>query len=136
MRWCAVCWSDASPTPNAQARPRRSTASPTATKTRPTVAVRLKPHRRSSASPRRRGGVTSKANEEPADAALAEAAILLALSNYPSDRPPTPRALQDSANEGGPPEIMSTAFWRLVARGTLVFDGNAKVKLNDIPPRI
>jgi hypothetical protein len=31
---------------------------------------------------------------------------------------------------------MSLAFWRLVKSGQLVFDGNAKVKLNDIPPRM
>jgi hypothetical protein len=30
---------------------------------------------------------------------------------------------------------MSRAFWRLVESGQLVFDGNARVKLNDIPPR-
>lgn len=46
----------------------------------------------------------------------------------------TPRALQEAASQGRPPDLMSAAFWRLVNHGTLVFDGNARVKLNDVPP--
>jgi hypothetical protein len=68
-------------------------------------------------------------------AAAAEEAILSTLGRYPSGRPPTPRALQEAAGYGRPSDVMSRAFWRLVERGTLVFDGNARVKLNDVSPR-
>ena len=70
-----------------------------------------------------------------AEAAAAEESILAALARYPTGSPPTPRALQEAASGGKPPELMSRAFWQLVKRGTLVFDGNARVKLNDVPPR-
>jgi hypothetical protein len=63
----------------------------------------------------------------------AEQAILAALDDWPGGRPPTPRALQEAAAGGLSPELMAAAFWRLVHSGTLVFDGNARVKLNDIP---
>ncbi len=66
----------------------------------------------------------------------AELAILAHLATYPSDSPPTPRELGQAASAGRSSEVMSLAFWRLVKSGQLVFDGNAKVKLNDIPPRI
>ena len=69
------------------------------------------------------------------ETAAAEESILSALGNFPSGDPPTPRALQEAASLGRPPDLMSAAFWRLVNHGTLVFDGNAKVKLNDVPPR-
>jgi hypothetical protein len=65
----------------------------------------------------------------------AEQAILTALGTYPSGKPPTPRELEQAASKGRSSEIVSLAFWRLVRSGQLVFDGNAKVKLNDIPPR-
>jgi len=65
----------------------------------------------------------------------AEEAILSSLGRYPSGHPPTPRALQEAAGDGRLPDVMSRAFWRLVDRGTLVFDGNAKVKLNEVSPR-
>lgn len=68
---------------------------------------------------------------DPADPV--EQAILAALAGWPSGRPPTPRALQQAAAEDRSPELVSAAFWRLVERGTLVFDGSARVKLNDIP---
>jgi len=66
----------------------------------------------------------------------AERAILARLATYPTDSPPTPRDLEQAASIGRSSEVMSLAFWRLVKSGQLVFDGNAKVKLNDIPPRI
>lgn len=62
-----------------------------------------------------------------------EQAILAALAGWSGARPPTPRALQQAAAGDQPPELVSAAFWRLVKRGTLVFDGSARVKLNDIP---
>ena len=65
----------------------------------------------------------------------AEQAMLAALATYPSGNPPTPRELEQAARAGRPAEVMSRAFWRLVESGQLVFDGNARVKLNDIPPR-
>ena len=72
----------------------------------------------------------------PSDAgtASAEQAILSILAEYPADGAPTPRVLQEAAADGRPPELMARAFWLLVERGTLVFDGNARVKLNDTPP--
>ena len=66
----------------------------------------------------------------------AEQAILATLATYPSGNPPTPRELEQAASAGRSSEVMSLAFWRLVKSGRLVFDGNAKVKLNDIPPRM
>jgi hypothetical protein len=66
----------------------------------------------------------------------AEQTILTTLATYPSGKPPTPRELEQAAMEGRSSEVMSLAFWRLVESGQLVFDGNAKVKLNDIPPRM
>ncbi len=69
------------------------------------------------------------------ETAAAEESILSTLARYPSGSPPTPRALQEAASEGRPPQLMSRAFWRLVKHSTLVFDGNARVKLNDVPPR-
>ena len=65
----------------------------------------------------------------------AEQAMLAALRTYPSGNPPTPRELEQAASAGRSSEVMSLAFWGLVRSGQLVFDGNAKVKLNDIPPR-
>lgn len=62
-----------------------------------------------------------------------EQAILAALAGWSGGRAPTPRALQQAAAEGRAPELVAAAFWRLVERGTLVFDGSARVKLNDIP---
>ena len=69
------------------------------------------------------------------EVAAAEESILAALARCTSSSPPTPRTLQEAASDGRPPELMSEAFWQLVKRGTLVFDGNARVKLNDVPPR-
>jgi hypothetical protein len=66
----------------------------------------------------------------------AEQAILATLAAYPSRNAPTPRELEQAASAGRSSEIMSLAFWRLVKSGRLVFDGNANVKLNDIPPRM
>jgi hypothetical protein len=66
----------------------------------------------------------------------AEQAILTTLATYPSGKPPTARELEQAASKGRSSEVMSLAFWRLVESGQLVFDGNAKVKLNDIPPRM
>ena len=66
----------------------------------------------------------------------AEQAVLATLATYPSGNPPTPRELEQAASAGRSSEVMSLAFWRLVKSGRLVFDGNAKVKLNDIPPRM
>lgn len=68
-------------------------------------------------------------------AASAEEAILSSLGSYPSGHSPTPRALQEAARDGRRPDVMSRAFWRLVERGTIVFDGNARVKLNDTRSR-
>lgn len=62
--------------------------------------------------------------------------MLAALATYPSGSPPTPRELKQAASTGRSSEVMSLAFWRLVKSGQLVFDGNAKVKLSDIPPRM
>jgi hypothetical protein len=75
---------------------------------------------------------------DPSDKGVREAeqAILTTLATYPSGKPPTPRELEQAAREGRSSEVMSLAFWRLVKSGQLVFDGNAKVKLNDIPPRV
>ena len=69
------------------------------------------------------------------ETAAAEQAILSALAGYPGGQPPTPRSLQEAAADGRPPEVMARAFWRLVERGQVVFDGSARVKLNDVPPR-
>jgi hypothetical protein len=71
-----------------------------------------------------------------AEIAEAEQAILSTLAAHPdAHHPPTPRALQQAARAELPPELLSAAFWRLVQSGRLVFDGNARVKFNDIPPR-
>jgi hypothetical protein len=77
------------------------------------------------------------ASNEPsaAEIAQAEQAILSTLATYQDGRPPTPRALQQAAAEGRPPELTSIAFWQLVESGHLVFDLSGRVKLNDIPPR-
>jgi hypothetical protein len=63
-------------------------------------------------------------------------AMLATLATYPSGNPPTPRELERAASAGRSSEVMSLAFWRRVKSGRLVFDSNAKVKLNDIPPRM
>ena len=75
-------------------------------------------------------------SSEPAAANIAEAeqAILSTLATYADGCPPTPRALQQAAAEGRPPELTSIAFWHLVENGQLVFDLSGRVKLNDIPP--
>lgn len=70
-----------------------------------------------------------------ADVLEAEHAILATLATYPDGDPPTPRELERAASMGRPSEVMTLAFWRLVKRGQLVFDGRAKIKPNDIPPR-
>jgi hypothetical protein len=74
-----------------------------------------------------------KGKRSDAEIGLAEQAILKTLPTYPNGHPPTPRALQQAAGGGRPPELMSIAFWRLVERGQLVFDLSARIKLNDIP---
>jgi hypothetical protein len=83
-----------------------------------------------SATTEGRGGLSDKGVRQ------AEQAILTTLATYPSGKPPTPRELEQAASKGRSSEVMSLAFWRLVESGQLVFDGNAKVKLNDIPPRM
>ena len=80
-------------------------------------------------------GTPGPVGPSDADVLEAERAILSTLATYPSGDPPTPRELEKAASMGRPPEVMTRAFWRLVESGQLVFDGRAKVKVNDIPPR-
>ena len=75
-----------------------------------------------------------RSEQSHVEIAPAEQAILSTLRTYPDGHPPTPRALQQAASEGRPPELVSLAFWRLVESGQLVFDLSARMKLNDIPP--
>jgi hypothetical protein len=86
----------------------------------------------------RRDAASTEGRGSRSDALVrdAELAILARLATYPSDGPPTPRELEQAASTGRSSEVMSLAFWRLVKSGQLVFDGNAKVKLNDIPTRV
>jgi len=79
-------------------------------------------------------GAGERVDQSDADVRAAEQAILATLATYPSGAPPTSRELERAASMGRPSEVMTLAFWRLVKCGQLVFDGNAKIKLNDIPP--
>lgn len=55
----------------------------------------------------------------------AEEALLSSLEGWTD--PPTPRDLQEGAQNGWSPAVMSIAFWRLVNRGKLDLDQQGRV---------